>query len=162
MAFRQRKSTCITRLREQHFALHSSGMSPSLDLGIFPLLWLMTEADGQLAASATQRDRVALLFDSYLLTHGVEIILGSRVEGGGVWWNVTPLSSLFVLRLHTYLQTTASRYLPADLLGSFISTGSPFLFTLPWRLVVTTVKRQAVSQVLATRSHAGYLHPWKR
>jgi hypothetical protein len=121
----------------------------------------MTEADGQLAASATQRDRVALLFDSYLLTHGVEIILGSRVEGGGVWWNVTPLSSLFVLRLHTYLQTTASRYLPADLLGSFISTGSPLLFTLPWRLVATTVERPAVSQVLATKPHAGYLQQWK-
>jgi hypothetical protein len=43
------------------------------------------EADGQLAASVTQRERVALSFDSYLLTHGVEIILG--VEGGGGWWN---------------------------------------------------------------------------
>jgi hypothetical protein len=97
------------------------------------------EADGQLAALATQRDGVALSFDSDLLANGVEALL--RVKGGGGWGKVMPLNSLFNQRLHTYLQATASR---------------PLSFTLRWRLIATTVERQAVLQVLATRPHASY------
>jgi hypothetical protein len=57
-----------------------------------PVVVAHGEADGQLAALATQRDGVALSFDSDLLAHGVEVLL--RVKGGGGWWkgNATQLS----------------------------------------------------------------------
>jgi hypothetical protein len=65
-------------------------------------------------------------------------------KAGAVGGKVMPLNTLFNQLLHTYLQATASRH------------ESPLSFTLRWRLVATTVERQAVFQVLDTTPHAGY------
>jgi 5'-3' exonuclease len=96
----------------------------SMDL---PVVVAHDEADGQLAALATQRGGFALSFDSDLLAHGVEVLL--RVDGGGLWWS-GKATHLSVCSVPAYLPASdVQSSSPCGLAGLFRKHGkSAFVY----------------------------------